>query len=181
MEVMKRICLQCRRPRFDPWVGKIPWRRERLPTPVFWPREFHGLYSPWGRKESDTTECIHVHSKYGSNFTFFIFLIHIGQFVPSIQFSCSVMSNSLWPRGLQHARPPCPSPRSPSSESLLKLMSIESVMPSNHLILCHPHLLMSSIFPSIRDFSSESVLCIRWLKFWRFSFCISLRLNPSYV
>ena len=38
------------------WVGKIPWRRERLPTPVFWPGEFHGLYSPWGHKESDTTE-----------------------------------------------------------------------------------------------------------------------------
>ena len=48
--------LQCGRPGFDPWVGKIPWRRERLPTPVFWPGEFHGLYSPWGRKESDTTE-----------------------------------------------------------------------------------------------------------------------------
>ena len=41
---------------FDPWVGKIPWRRERLPTPVFWPEEFHGLYSSWGHKESDTTE-----------------------------------------------------------------------------------------------------------------------------
>ena len=41
---------------FDPWVGKIPWRRERLPTPVFGPREFHGLYSPWGRKESDKTQ-----------------------------------------------------------------------------------------------------------------------------
>ena len=39
-----------------PWVGKIPWRRERLPTPVFWPGEFHGLYSPWGHKESDTIE-----------------------------------------------------------------------------------------------------------------------------
>ena len=44
------------RPGFDPWVGKIPSRRERLPTPVFWPGEFHGLYSPWGRKESDRTE-----------------------------------------------------------------------------------------------------------------------------
>ena len=44
------------RPGFDPWVGKIPWRRERLPTPVFWSREFHGLYSPRGRKELDTTE-----------------------------------------------------------------------------------------------------------------------------
>ena len=40
--------LQCRRPGFSPWVGKIPWRRERLPTPAFWPAEFHGLYSPWG-------------------------------------------------------------------------------------------------------------------------------------
>ena len=47
------------RPGFDPWVGKIPWRRERLPTPVFWPREFHGLYSPWGRKESDVSERLH--------------------------------------------------------------------------------------------------------------------------
>ncbi|KAM7227539.1 hypothetical protein CapIbe_021236, partial [Capra ibex] len=44
------------RPGFDPWVGTIPWRRERLPTPVFWPGEFHGLYSPWGRKEPDTTD-----------------------------------------------------------------------------------------------------------------------------
>ena len=51
-----RICLQCRRPGFDPWFGKIPWRREQLPTPVFWPGEFHGLYSPWGCKESDMTE-----------------------------------------------------------------------------------------------------------------------------
>ena len=41
---------------FDRWIGKIPWRRERLPTPVFWPREFRGLYSPWARKQSDTTE-----------------------------------------------------------------------------------------------------------------------------
>ena len=50
------IHLRCGRPGFDPWVGKIPWRRERLPTPVFWPGEFHGLYSPWGGKELDTTE-----------------------------------------------------------------------------------------------------------------------------
>ena len=51
-----RIHLQCGRPGFDPWVGKIPWRRERLPSPVFWPGEFHGLYSPLGCKESDPTE-----------------------------------------------------------------------------------------------------------------------------
>ena len=52
----QRIHLQCRILGFNPWVGKIPWRRERLHTPIFWPGEFHGLYSPWGRKESDMTE-----------------------------------------------------------------------------------------------------------------------------
>ena len=50
------IHLQCRTPRFDPWFGKIPWRRQRLPTPVFWPGEFHGLYSPWGCKAWNMTE-----------------------------------------------------------------------------------------------------------------------------
>ena len=59
------------------------------------------------------------------------------------------------------------------SWSLLKLMSIESVMPSNHLILCCPLLLLPSIFSSIRVFSNESVLCIRWPKYWSFSFSIS--------
>ena len=88
----------------------------------------------------------------------------------SAQFSRSVVSSSSWPRGLQHARLPCPSL---SSWSLLKLMSIVSVMSSNHLILCHPLLLPSSIFPSIRVFSSESVLRIKWPKYWSFSFNIS--------
>ena len=60
-----------------------------------------------------------------------------------------------------------------NSPSLLKLMSIESVMPSNHLILCHLFLLLPSIFPSIRVFSKESVLGIRWPKYWTFSFSIS--------
>ena len=67
-----RICLQCGRPGFDPWVGKIPWRREWLPTPVFWPGEYRGQrslvgYSPWGRKELDRTEwltCSHFSSKH---------------------------------------------------------------------------------------------------------------------
>ena len=48
---------------FDRWVGKIPWRRERLPTPIFWSGEFHGLYSPWGHKESDTAEQLSFHFK----------------------------------------------------------------------------------------------------------------------
>ena len=62
-----------------------------------------------------------------------------------------------------------------NSQSLLKLMSIESVIPSNHLILCHPLLLPPSIFPSIRVFSNESVLRIRWPKYWSFS----LNISPS--
>ena len=57
----QRILLQYGRPVLDPWVGKIPWRRERLSTPVLQPGEFHGLYSPWDRKESDTTEQLSLH------------------------------------------------------------------------------------------------------------------------
>ena len=73
----------------------------------------------------------------------------------SFQFSRSVMFNSLWPHGLQHARPPC---CITNSQSLLKLKSIMLVRPSNHLILHHPLLLPPSIFPSIRVFYNESVL-----------------------
>ena len=80
------------------------------------------------------------------------------------------MFNSLRPDGLQQARPPCPITNSQSS---LKCMSIESVIPSNHLILCCPFLLPPSIFPNITVFSSESVLHIRWPKYRSFSFSIS--------
>ena len=85
------------------------------------------------------------------------------------QFSHSVMSDFLRPHGLQHARPPCIT----NSRSLPKLMSTESVMPSNHLILCRPVLLPPSISPSIRVFSNESTLPMRWPKYWSFSFNIS--------
>ena len=88
----------------------------------------------------------------------------------SVQFSCSVVSNSLQPHGLQHARLPCPST---NSWSLLKLTSIQSVMPLNHLIFYRPLLFLPSIFPSVRVFSSESVLHIWWPKYWSFSFSIS--------
>ena len=89
---------------------------------------------------------------------------------PSAQFSRSVMSNSL--------QPPWTAAHQASlsiinSQSVLNLMSIESVMPSNHLILCHPLLLPPSIFPSSRVFSNESILHIRWPKNWSFSFSIS--------
>ena len=86
----------------------------------------------------------------------------------SVQFSGSVMSDSATPWTAA-----CHTSLSiTNSRSLLKLMSIESVMPSNHLILCHPPLL-PSIFPRIRVFSNESFLCIRWPKCWSFSFSIS--------
>ena len=73
-------------------------------------------------------------------------------------------------QGLHHTRLPCPSP---NCQNLLKFMSINLMMPSNHLILCHLLLLLPSIFPSIKVFSNESVLPIRWPKNWSFSFSIS--------
>ena len=87
----------------------------------------------------------------------------------TVQFSCSVMSDSETPRAAVHQA----SLSNTNSWSLLKLMSIQSVMPSNHLILCHPLLLQPSIFPSIRVFSNDSAICIRWPKYWSFSFSIS--------
>ena len=88
----------------------------------------------------------------------------------SVQSNHLVVSDCLQPHGLQHSRPPCPSP-TPGVYS--GLTSIESVMPSSHLILSHPLLLLPSIFVSIRVFSNESVLHIRWPKYWSFNFSIS--------
>ena len=79
------------------------------------------------------------------------------------------MSDSMWPHGLQHTRPPCPSP----TPRVYSNSSIESLMPYSHLILCRPLLLLPSIFPSIRVFSNKSVLHIKWPKYWSFSFSIS--------
>ena len=89
----------------------------------------------------------------------------------SVQFSCSIMSDSA-----THWTAACQASLSiTNSQSLPKLMSIESVMPSNHLILCRPLLFLPSIFPNIRVFTNESALHIRWPKYWNFSFHI----NPS--
>ena len=87
----------------------------------------------------------------------------------SVQFNCSVVFDSETPWTAAHQV----SLSITNSQSLLKLVSIKSVMPSNHLILCHPLLLLPSVFPSIRVFSNESVLQIRWPKYWSFSFSIS--------
>ena len=77
----------------------------------------------------------------------------------SVAQSCLILCNPM----------DCSTPGFPNSQNLLKLMSIQSVMPSKHLILCHPLLLLPSIFPSIRVFSKESVLRFRWPKYWSFS------------
>ena len=87
----------------------------------------------------------------------------------SVQFSHSVVSDSLRPHEPQHTRPPCPSP---TPRIHLNSCPLSPVMPSNHLILCHP-LLLPSFFPSIRVFFNESALCIKWPKYWSFSFSIS--------
>ena len=88
---------------------------------------------------------------------------------PISQLSHSVVSNSLQP--MNRSTPGLPIHH--QLPDLLKLMPIKSVMPSSHLILCHTLLLLPSIFPSIRVFFNESTLCIKWPKYWSFSFSIS--------
>ena len=93
---------------------------------------------------------------------------HNSIYLSSVQFSCSVMSDSCNPMtAVCHA-----SLSITNSQSLLELMSIELVMPFSHLILCCPLLLLPSVFPSIRVFSNMSVPCIRWPKYWNFSWCL---------
>ena len=90
--------------------------------------------------------------------------------IRSVQFSHSVMSDSLWRHGLKHVRLPCPSttPRACSNSCPLSRWCHPTISFSQP----RPHLLPPSVFPNIRVFSNKSVLCIRWLKFWRFSFTI---------
>ena len=100
-------------------------------------------------------------------FKIFIEDLHL-LLILSVQFSCSVsLFETPWTAAHQASL------SITNSQSLLKLMSIESVMPSNHLILCHPLLFLPSVFASIRVFSNKSFLHIRWPKYWSFSFNIS--------
>ena len=141
------------------------WRRKWQSTPVFLPGKSHGQrrladYSTWSLKESDTTE--HTCPM--------LIYLNMG---PSESLSSVQLLSRVQLFATPWTAPHQASLSITNSQSLLKLMSIESVMPSNHLILCHPLLLLPSIFPSIRVFSNESVLCIRWPKYWSFSFSIS--------
>ena len=120
---------------------------------------------------------INTHIPDGESFIQWIFIEHPLCLVllkstgiySSVQFSRSVVSDFLRPHESQHARPPCPSP-TPGVHS--DSTSIESVMPSSHRILCRPHLLLPPIPPSIRVFSNESTLCMRWPEYWSFIFSI---------
>ena len=121
-----------------------------------------------------------MYSPSGRHFQFFFLFIYLPikpssiyyVFYPTRYHCCSIVSNSLRPHGLRpHARLPCP-----EVHYLLKfaqILSFESMIQSNHLILCCPLLLLPSIFPSIKVFSNGSALCIRWPKYWNFSFSIS--------
>ena len=109
-------CRRCKRHGFHPWVRKIPWMRAWQPTPVFLP-QYHRQrslvgYSPWGHKELDKAEvteyaCTQSRKKSDRELKFYLTTTHN---ISSVQFSRSVLSDSLRPRGLQHARPPYPSP-----------------------------------------------------------------------
>ena len=121
-------------------VGKIPWSREWQPTLVFLPGESHGQRSWW----AIVPQGHRVEHDWATNIQF-----------SWVEFSRSVMSDSLPPHGLQHARSPCPSP-TPRAYSNLHALSQWC-----HPTICCPLLFLSSIFPSIRVFSNESILHIR--------------------
>ena len=104
--------------------------------------------------------CLCLYFGFANKFICTIFLIHIRVIFSSVQFSCSVVPNSLRPHESQHARPPCPSP-TPGVHS----NSRPSSHPSSHLILCLPLLLLPPIPPTIRVFSNESTLHMRWPKY----------------
>ena len=144
---------------FDPWVGKIPWSRKWQPTPVFFPGESHGQRSPegyriWIWKQSNTTKQLSMQCMGMKIFSSLQSLSRVRLFVTpwvaARQASLSITNSwsSLW------------------------LTSVESVMPSNYLILCRPLLLLPPIPPRISVFSNESTLRMRWPKYWSFSFSI---------
>ena len=148
------------------WVWSLGWedplRRKWQPSPVFLPGKSHRQrslvgYSPWVKKSQ---------TQFGN----WAHMLWLWRSQSVSQFRRSVLSDSATPWIAARQA----SLFIANSRSLLKLMSIELVMPSNCLILCHPLLLLPSIFPSIRVFSSESVLRVRWPKDWSFSFSISL-------
>ena len=154
----KEPTCQCRRCEFNSWVGKIPWRRK------WQPNQCSCLWNPMDRRAWGAV--VHGVAKKLD--------------VTLVTKQILLLPWTLVVQSLSHIRlcylVTCSTPGFPVlhiSWSVLKLISIEPMMPSNHLFLCHPLLLLPSIFPSIRVFSNESTLCIRWPKYWSFHFSIS--------
>ena len=149
-------CRRCKRHGFHPWVTKIPWRRKWQPTPAFlpgkppWTEEPGELHSPWGRKESDMTKRLSTDRHQFS----------------SVTQSYSTLWNPM----------DCSMPGVPVHHQLPEFTQTHVHWVSDaiqHLILCHPLLLLPPIPPSIRVFSNESNLRTRWPKYWSFNFSIS--------
>ena len=169
-------CRNCKRCRFDSWARKSSWSRKWQPTPLFLPGKFHGQrslvgYGPRGCKDSDMTERLSTQTNWS---------IYSNLYEETVNFTVrhSVSQSVQLLSRVRLFATPWIAARQPSLSitnfrSSPKPMSIESVMPSSHLILCYPLLFLPSIFPSIRVFSSESVLRIRWPKDLSFSFSIS--------
>ena len=123
-------------------------------------RQFRvGMKASWDHQEANSLNFVSPPSSICSFYT---------MIQDALLVSCSVVSDSATPWTAARQA----SLSITNSRSLLKFMSIELVIPSNHLILCHPFLFLPLVFPSIRVFSSESVLCIRWPKYWSFSFSV---------
>ena len=141
-----------------------------LALKIQWTEE-PGGYSPWGRRKSDSTEQLSTKALLSHSYQGIT--IRVSGFYSMVSSIQSLSRVWLFATPWTAARQASLSIT--KCQSLLKLMSIESVMPSNHLILCCPLLLPPSILPSIRVFSNESVLCIRWPKYWNFS----LNISPS--
>ena len=167
----KEPSCQCRSHGFDPWGGQIPWKRKWQPTPVLLPGK-----SPWTEKPGRPVTGI-AKSQTGLANSAQHNNTHVKALTLSLMFSewsissvqslsCVQLFATPWTAACQ------PSLSITNSQSPPKPMSIESVMPFNHLILCCLLLLLPSVFPSIRVFSSESAL-IRWPQYWSFTFSIS--------
>ena len=147
----KSICLHYGRPSFNPWVRKMPCRRKWQPTPILLLGKSHGRrnlvgYSPLGRKESDTTERLSQCYRRVNSLPIWPFQCC------SVQFSRSVVSNSLWLHELQHARPPCPSPTPEVCQTHVHWVS-DAIQPS------HP---LSSPFPPALNLSQHQGL-FKWV------------------
>ena len=171
-------CRRCKRLGFHPWVGKLPWRRKWQLTAVFLPGKFHGQRNLWPAVHGVTksrrwlSRHTQTHTWDDHETTEHDFFLSSSKDDTISQYSSVQLLSHVrlfatpWIAAQQASLSITNSRRS------RRLTSIKSVMPSSHLILCHPLLLLPPISPSIRVFSNESTLRMRWPKYWSLSFSI---------